>query len=112
MLPQGWTQPIPKTQFEAQYPWVYVDDRGQIRLKPDFKAWMDQQGAARAAGASSMAYGGQGAVASGGGAMMPGGAAGYTEPLPQYVAPGTGTTSGFGTTTFGNGVVAGSAAHA
>lgn len=109
VLPQGWTQPIPVTQFLAQYPWMTVDDRGQIRLRDDFRAWVDQQAAARAA---NPAQAGQAMAASSGApGAVPDGGAGYVPPSAMQVAPGTGTTSGFGSNAFGNGVTAGNAAH-
>lgn len=114
VLPPGWTQPIPVTQFVAQYPWMQVDDRGQIRLKDDYKAWLDQQGAAQAAGLTSpAAVGGQASAAPGGSNAMvvPDGGVGYVPSSYLNVAPGMGTTSGLGQNAFGNGVSAGAAAH-
>lgn len=109
VLPQGWTQPIPVTQFLAQYPWMTVDERGQIRLRDDFRAWVDQQAAARAANPAQAATGGGGGDYGVG--AVPDGGAGYIPPSAMQVAAGTGTTSGFGQNAFGNGVTAGSAAH-
>lgn len=108
VLPPGWTQPIPVTQFNAQYPWVTVDDRGQIRLKDYFKSWLEQRGAA--AGASGSGRGG-GAAGGVGAETVPDGGAGYVPPSAMNVAPDTGASSGFGANTFGNGVAAGTAAH-
>lgn len=48
VLPYNWNQPIPRAQFEAQYPWMYVDEAGQMRFKPDYLEWLKQQGALRA----------------------------------------------------------------
>ncbi|SJX62577.1 uncharacterized protein SRS1_10759 [Sporisorium reilianum f. sp. reilianum] len=109
VLPPQWTQPIPVTQFLAQYPWMTVDERGQIRLRDDFRAWIDQRAAANAANPAAAAGGAGGA--GGGQGAVPDGGAGYIPPSAMQVAPGTGTTSGFGTAAFGNGVAAGAAAH-
>ncbi|EST04795.1 hypothetical protein PSEUBRA_006094 [Kalmanozyma brasiliensis GHG001] len=104
VLPPGWTQPIPVKQFNAQYPWDTVDDRGQIRLKDDFRSWLEERAAAGAAMGSSQAQGGAGGAA-------PNGGSGSLPASEMKVASGTGTGSGFGETTFGNGVAAGAAAH-
>ena len=87
-----------------------VDDRGQILLKPDYKAWLEQQGAAKAAGAANPAYG---SPQNGGssGAAVPDGGVGYVPPSALNVAQGMGTSSGLGQNAFGNGVAAGTAAH-
>ncbi|GAC94509.1 hypothetical protein PHSY_002081 [Pseudozyma hubeiensis SY62] len=109
VLPQGWTQPIPVTQFNAQYPWMTVDDRGQIRLRDDFRSWLEQRQAAGAQMTAPAAGGGAGGGAGAG--ALPDGGAGYIPPSAMTFAPGTGTASGLGQNSFGNGVTAGSAAH-
>ncbi|KAJ9480285.1 hypothetical protein PHBOTO_003526 [Pseudozyma hubeiensis] len=109
VLPPGWTQPIPVTQFNAQYPWMTVDDRGQIRLRDDFRSWLEQRQAAGAQMTGSAAGGGAGGGVGAG--AVPDGGAGYIPPSAMTFAPGTGTASGLGQNSFGNGVTAGSAAH-
>ncbi|SPC67585.1 uncharacterized protein UHOD_03606 [Ustilago sp. UG-2017b] len=114
VLPQGWTQPIPVTQFLAQYPWMDVDERGQMQLKPDYRAWLEQQGelrqqqAAQGGGQAVEAGGATGAAA--GGVVQDGGV-GYVPPSFLNVGTGMATSSGLGGNNFGNGVAAGSAAH-
>lgn len=109
VLPPGWTQPISVTQFNAQYPWMTVDDRGQIRLRDDFRSWLEQR---QAAGAQMTAPAAGGSAGGGAGAgAIPDGGAGYIPPSAMTFAPGTGTASGLGQNSFGNGVTAGNAAH-
>lgn len=122
VLPQGWTQPIPVTQFLAQYPWMEVDERGQMHLKPDYKAWLEQQAELRqaqqqrgAAGAGGQAAGAGAGASAGGtpanGGMIQDGGVGYLPPSALNVGAGMGTSSGLGTNNFGNGVASGIAAH-
>ncbi|SPO27373.1 uncharacterized protein UTRI_10490 [Ustilago trichophora] len=115
ILLENWSQPIPVTQFLAQYPWMYVDERGQARLKPDYLEWLEQQAAARAANpAAAAAPGGQMRTAPDGtytGGQVQDGGVGYVPPSYLNTGAGMGTTSGLGQTGFGNGITAGTAAH-
>lgn len=110
VLPEGWTQPIPVTQFEAQYPWMMVDERGQIHLQPDYQAWLEQRAKAKENGAVGLMSGGIGG-AGGSGGVVPDGGAGSIPPSQLNTGASMGGTSGLGTSAFGNGVAAGAAAH-
>lgn len=106
-----------------------VDERGQMHLKPDYKAWLEQQAELRqaqqqrgAAGAGGQAAGpyagavGAGAGAGAGGTpadggMIQDGGVGYVPPSALNVGAGMGTSSGLGSNNFGNGVTSGITAH-
>lgn len=91
-----------------------MNERGQMQLKPDYKAWLEQQGelrqqqAAQGGGQAVEAGGATGAAA--GGVVQDGGV-GYVPPSFLNVGTGMATSSGLGGNNFGNGVAAGSAAH-
>ncbi|SNX85462.1 uncharacterized protein MEPE_04171 [Melanopsichium pennsylvanicum] len=114
VLPDGWTQPIPKSQFLNQYPWMDVDDRGQPRFKPEFFAWLQQRAANGPSGvADSAAASGQYLPLTNGanGAAVPYGGVGYVPASYLSYQQGTSGTAGLGQNTLGNGVTAGAAAH-
>ena len=94
------------TQLLAQYPWLQVDKRGQVHLDPEYREWLEQQGAAKQSGAMNPAYGGAG-VLSPNGAVAPDGGVGFVPPSALNV--GAGTSLGVGG--LGNGLQAGTAAH-
>ncbi len=79
VLPQGWTQPIPVTQFNAQYPWMEVDEYGQIHLKADYREWLEQQGAAKDLAMNNPVNSGLG-VPHPDGAQVPDGGVGWIPP--------------------------------
>ncbi|PWY97642.1 hypothetical protein BCV70DRAFT_150592, partial [Testicularia cyperi] len=101
VLPLNWTQPIPITQFEAQYPWMTVDDHGQMHFKADFLAWLQQKNAA----AAVPAYPGAPGTAAGAGAPGVNGVS-VTIPTPVVYNTGLGTS----TDASGNPLVAGAPA--
>lgn len=105
LLP-GWTQPIPVTQMKAQYPWLNIDNKGQVHLKEDYREWLESVGAARANAGNNPMTTGSG-VPGPGGAVAPDGGVGFVPPSALNV----GEAAGFGAGNLGNGMQTGTAAH-